>query len=218
MEAKHISTFPPPYGRIPNFIGAEKAAERLVSLEIWKKAFAIKSNPDSPQKFVRKKALQDGKILYMAVPRLRKEKCFIELKGKNLANFASSIKGAFKYGKLVYPWEMEKIDLIVMGSVAVNKKGCRIGKGGGYSDIEYAIARELKIVDENTPIVTTVHDIQVINEEIPMEKHDVPIDYIITPTKVMKAERMYNKPHGIIWEILDKDIPILKILREGKPK
>ncbi len=215
MENKHISTFPPPYGRIPNFVGADKAAKKLSMLEIWKKAIAIKSNPDSPQKFVRQIALQEGKILYMAVPRLKKEKCFIELKGRNLANFASSIRGAFKYGKPVYPWEMKKIDLVIMGSVAVNKKGCRIGKGGGYSDIEYAIARELKIIDENTPVVTTVHDIQVINEDIPMKEHDVPIDYIITPTKVIEVERIYDKPKGIIWDILDKDIPILNILKRS---
>ncbi|RLF46524.1 MAG: 5-formyltetrahydrofolate cyclo-ligase [Thermoplasmata archaeon] len=213
MEAKHVATFPPPYGRIPNFINASKAAENLASMEVWKKARIIKSNPDSPQKFVRKRALKEGKTIYMAVPRLKNERCFIELHGRMLANVACSIKGAFKYGKPVYPWEMKKVDLIIAGSVAVNKKGARVGKGGGYSDIEYAIAREVGIVSEDTPVITTVHDIQVINEEIPMKEHDVPIDYIITPTRIIKTERVYEKPHGIIWEILDKELPVLEILK-----
>ena len=185
-------------------------------MDVWQNAKAIKCNPDSPQKFVRQKALQEEKTIYMAVPRLRKEKCFIELKGRMLANVASSIKGAFRYGKPVYPWEMKKIDLIVAGSVAVNRKGARVGKGGGYSDIEYAIAREVGIVDETTPVITTVHDIQVIDDEIPMKEHDVPVDYIITPTKIIETEKIYEKPKGIIWDILDKELPILEIIKQGK--
>ncbi|KAA0000910.1 MAG: 5-formyltetrahydrofolate cyclo-ligase [Thermoplasmata archaeon] len=216
MEERGIATFPPPYGRIPNFVNADKAAEKLVLLDVWQNAKAIKCNPDSPQKFVRQKALQEEKTIYMAVPRLRKEKCFIELKGRMLANVASSIKGAFRYGKPVYPWEMKKIDLIVAGSVAVNRKGARVGKGGGYSDIEYAIAREVGIVDETTPVITTVHDIQIINDEIPMKEHDVPVDYIITPTKIIETEKIYEKPKGIIWDILDKELPILEIIKQGK--
>ena len=216
MEEKGITTFPPPYGRIPNFINANVAAERLRSMEIWKKARVIKCNPDSPQKFVRLAALREGKTIYMAVPRLKKEKCFIEIHGKAIARQASTIRGAFRYGKPVYPWEMKKVDLVVAGSVAVNKKGGRVGKGGGYSDIEYAIAREIGIVDEKTPVVTTVHDIQVIDEEIPMKEHDVPIDYIITPTRIVETERAYEKPKGIIWEILDKELPVLEILKKRK--
>jgi len=216
MEERGIATFPPPYGRIPNFVNADKAAEKLVLLDVWQNAKAIKCNPDSPQKFVRQKALQEEKTIYMAVPRLRKEKCFIELKGRMLANVASSIKGAFRYGKPVYPWEMKKIDLIVAGSVAVNRKGARVGKGGGYSDIEYAIAREVGIVDETTPVITTVHDIQVIDDEIPMKEHDVPVDYIITPTKIIETEKIYEKPKGIIWDILDKELPILGIIKQGE--
>ncbi len=216
MEERGIAIFPPPYGRIPNFINADKAAEKLCSMEIWKKAKAIKCNPDSPQKFVRLRALEGGKTVYMAVPRLKQEKCFIELHGRTIAKHAATIRGAFRYGKPVYPWEMKKVDLIVAGSVAVNKKGARVGKGGGYSDIEYAIAREIGIVDETTPVITTVHDIQLIDEEIPMKEHDVPVDYIITPTKAVKTEGAYSKPHGIIWEILDKGLPVLEILKKRK--
>ncbi len=218
IEERGIATFPPPYGRIPNFVNADKAAEKLALLDVWQKAKAIKCNPDSPQKFVRQRALKEGKTIYMAVPRLRKEKCFIELKGRMLANVASSIKGAFRYGKPVYPWEMKKIDLIVAGSVAVNRKGARVGKGGGYSDIEYAIAREVGIVNEITPVITTVHDVQVINDEIPMREHDVPVDYIITPTKIIETEKIYEKPKGIMWNILDKELPILEIIKRRKGK
>ncbi len=66
-------------GRIPNFVGAEQAAERLRECAEWRRAQTVKSNPDSPQLPVRQRALQDGKTLYMAVPRLASERPFLAL-------------------------------------------------------------------------------------------------------------------------------------------
>ncbi|MFQ5884443.1 MAG: 5-formyltetrahydrofolate cyclo-ligase, partial [Thermoplasmata archaeon] len=127
MEERNIARFPRPvYGRIPNFVGAEEAAKKLTELKEWVDAKVIKSNPDSPQKHVRELALRDGKIVYMAVPRLRELECFIELDprflGSNVSK-ASTIKGAFKYGRKIHPKDMKKVDLVVAGSVAVNEKG-----------------------------------------------------------------------------------------------
>ena len=62
MEEKKIAKFPLPcYGRIPNFFGAEKAAENLKKLKEWKDAKTIKINPDSPQRKVREIALKKRK-------------------------------------------------------------------------------------------------------------------------------------------------------------
>src|SRR4030095_6962152 len=100
-----------------------------------KKAKTLKTNPDSPQRAIRQQALAEGKTIYMAVPRLRNEKPFIELNPKKLKcspYIASSIKGAGQYGRLVTLKEVPKIDLVVCGSVAVHSKGARAGKGGDY--------------------------------------------------------------------------------------
>src|SRR5919109_1295498 len=90
----------------PNFVGAERAADRLCELDVWKRAKVLKCNPDSPQRPVRLRALEEGKTVYMAVPRLRELECFIELDpsglGKNMAK-ASSIEGAFRFGRPVRP-------------------------------------------------------------------------------------------------------------------
>ncbi|RKY89780.1 5-formyltetrahydrofolate cyclo-ligase [candidate division KSB1 bacterium] len=223
MEEARIVRFPGAQGRIPNFIGAERAAGKVARLEIWQKANIVKCNPDSPQQPLRKLALEKGKIVYMAVPRLTKNKCFIELHPSRVQgkyDRAASIKGAFELGKPVTPDLMRKPAIIVAGSVAVNIKGARIGKGGGFSDLEYAIAREFNLVSEETPIITTIHKLQLIEEEIPMTEHDIPVDFIITPDKIIKTEKSYNKPAGIIWKLLDKEkiknIPILKELKNEK--
>jgi 5-formyltetrahydrofolate cyclo-ligase len=218
LEEKNIITFPRPvYGRIPNFIGANIAADKLNELSIWKKARIVKSNPDSPQKWVRELALKHGKTVYMAFPRLREEKCFIKLNPKKLINVskASTIKGALRYGESIYPDEMEKVDIIIIGSVAVTKHGEKIGKGGGFSDLEYAIIREYEIANENTPTISTIHPLQILEYTLPMEKHDVPLDYIITRKGITKTNTDYDKPKNIYWDIIDdkiNEIPILKKL------
>jgi len=221
MEIRGISKFPLPcYGRIPNFIGAEKAAKNLTQLEEWKMAKVIKVNPDSPQRMVRELGLRDGKTLVMATPQLKKG--FLILKYlKNLAREASTIKGAFKYGKPISLKDLPKIDLIVEGSVAVAKNGARLGKGHGYGEIEFGILKELGLINNKTPIVTTVHEIQIV-EQIPLEKHDVPIDLIVTPKRIIRTNSPFPKPKGIYWELIDKkilgEIPLLKELFLFKEK
>ncbi|MBI4522448.1 MAG: 5-formyltetrahydrofolate cyclo-ligase, partial [Deltaproteobacteria bacterium] len=171
---------------------------------------------------IRQKALEDGKTIYMAVPKLHATKPFIELdpeKLKTSAYNASSIMGASKYGRPVSLHEMKKIDLIVCGSVAVNRSGARVGKGGGYSDLEYALLREERKVDARTVIITTVHPLQIIDEQIPMTEHDIPLDVIITPEEAIELKSHYRKPEGIYWPILPQEkidaIPVLKNRKQG---
>jgi 5-formyltetrahydrofolate cyclo-ligase len=79
MQRDKVARFPGAQGRIPNFAGAETCAPLLAEKSYWKRASFLKANPDSPQRAIRHKALAEGKIVYMAVPRLRHEKPFIEL-------------------------------------------------------------------------------------------------------------------------------------------
>jgi len=185
MEEKGIATFPKPvYHRVPNFIGAEKAAQNLRNLPEYKKAKVIFCNPDSPQRPVREMTLEDGKILVMATPRLKHGFLVIAPEttvGKE--RFASTIKGAFNFGKETT--DFPKPDLIVTGSVAVDKDGNRLGKGRGYGD------REIRMIKEKfgkVPVVTSIHDIQLINYATSTPQ-DEKLDIIVTPTKIIRIKR-----------------------------
>lgn len=209
--------FPGVEGRIPNFVGAEAAAACLASSEEWSRAVHIKSNPDSPQLPVRKRALADGKTLYMAVPKLAEPRPFWRLSPDELnvpPHAAATIKGAARYGVPVGPDEMEHIDLVVCGSVAVEAGGARLGKGGGYSDLEYAICVEAGLIGDSTPIATTVHPSQLLESgAIPVTDHDFPLDVIVVGDRILRTETGLPRPSGVLADHLDAEkrasIPIL---------
>ncbi|MFD1585419.1 5-formyltetrahydrofolate cyclo-ligase [Halorientalis brevis] len=216
LEASGDARFPfPPHGRIPNFAGADDAAERLAATDEWQAAATIKANPDSPQRPVRRRALEAGKTVYMAVPRLSDEQCFLELDPARIDDVdrATTISGSSELGEQVGPEAVGPIDLIVSGSVAVTTDGARVGKGEGYSDLEYAVLRELGLVDAETPVATTVHESQVVDDEVPIESHDVPMDVVATPERTVHTETAATKPAGIDWDLLSEErraeIPVL---------
>jgi 5-formyltetrahydrofolate cyclo-ligase len=209
LTSRRVGRFPFPLdGRIPNFVGAEAAAARAADLPEWRRARRLKCNPDAPQRPLRLRALRDEKVVFMAVPRLTKARCFIRLDPARLRGRlaeASTIGGAARLGDAVFPEELERIDLVVAGSVAAATDGRRVGKGGGYSDLEWALARELGIVTARTPVLTTVHDLQIVRGGIPMTSHDVPVDVIVTPERVVRPRRRRTKPQGIRWDELDDE-------------
>jgi len=204
------------HGHIPAFIGADQAAERLASLEVWQVARVIKCNPDKAQLAVRVRALHDAKLLYMAVPRLATPKPFYLLDPTELQPPFETIAtgdGAAQTARTIGVGDMRPVDLIVCGSVAVNRQGVRVGKGAGYSDIEVALLTEAELIGPATTIVTTVHALQVVDGELPETEHDFSVDLIVTPDEVIKCGPP-RRPSGILLEHLSeekrREIPVLK--------
>ncbi|MFC4908918.1 5-formyltetrahydrofolate cyclo-ligase [Actinomadura gamaensis] len=101
----------------------------------------------------------------------------------------------------VTPAAMRPIGLFLCGTVAVNHQGVRLGKGAGYSDIEFAMVREAGLVGPDTLVATTVHDLQVLDEPLPEDDHDFRVDLIITPTRTVRCGRP-RRPAGLLWDRL----------------
>jgi 5-formyltetrahydrofolate cyclo-ligase len=203
------------HGYIPAFAGAEAAAARLAQLRAWQSAQVIKTVPDRAQQPVRERALRDGKLLYMAVPMLADDPPFYVLDPASLAvppAEAASRKTAARVAPKIALDEMRPIDLVVCGSVAVNRNGARLGKGAGYSDIEVALLQEAGLVGPSTVIATTVHPLQVMDGPLPETEHDFSVDLIVTPDEAIECG-LQRRPAGIRWEHLTDDkiaaIPVL---------
>lgn len=206
-------------GHIPSFVGAKQAAEQLAGLPEWQNAQVIKANPDRAQLPARVLALQAGKLLYIAVPNLATLQPFYRLDPAALtAPFEQAVsnQGAAQTAERVSVEAMRPVDLIICGSVAVNRQGARIGKGAGYSDIEVALLMEAGLVGEETVIATTVHDLQVLDELLPETEHDFSVDLIATPTEVISCGRPW-RPAGVYWGHLSAEkIAAIPALAERK--
>ncbi|SDZ66875.1 5-formyltetrahydrofolate cyclo-ligase [Evansella caseinilytica] len=216
MEQEKVGRFPFPLrGRIPNFKGAEKAAQFVFQMTEYREAQVIKVSPDSPQLPIRAQVLKDGKTLLVPTPRLKDG--FIRVDGTSVPpgeeKKAASLKHIHNYGETIALTELPKIILFFVGSVALHRDGRRIGKGAGYADREYAILRELG--NPEIPVIGTVHSVQLVEEELPKQKYDLTCDWIATESGLIQTNTPYKKPRGIIWaEVTDEELEQMPVLKE----
>ncbi|WP_026691677.1 5-formyltetrahydrofolate cyclo-ligase [Alteribacter aurantiacus] len=216
MEQEKVGRFPFPLrGRIPNFKGAEAAARHVFSLDVYKDAKVVKVNPDSPQLPIRAQVLKDKKTLLIPTPRLKDG--FVMINPAYVPSGeerkAASLKHMNSYGKVVPLDALPPIDVLIVGSVALHRDGRRLGKGEGYADREYAILRELG--NPEIPVIGTVNNVQLVDEDLPRDEYDLVVDYIATESEVFATHSPYDKPRGIVWdEVTDEDKKEMKVLEE----
>lgn len=205
LEEENIAIFPRPcYGRIPNFVGSDVASEKIKELDEFKTARCVFCAPDYVLKRIREIVLEEGKVLAVALPHMEG---FLEITPRGLnVNYkitfprmkvsigkdkfekikeAATINGFKKYGKPL----KTKIDLFVQGSVAVDLKGNRLGKGTGYGDKEWEYMIRNNLIMDNIPVVTIVHEKQIVSDMSSlMSPTDKQVNYIITPERVIKVK------------------------------
>lgn len=197
LEEKDLAQFPRPvHHRIPNFVGADVAAENLATLPEFKSAKMVKVNPDTPQRQVRHLVLENGKTLLTPQPRLRTG-FFSTLKHGTetipsdvpIEGLTSS-KGAAKHGTPITLYESYTVDMVVVGSTAVcPNTGARVGKGEGFAELEWGILTQQGNLDANNVlVVTTCHDCQVYDGGVEqpwkglMEKQETKSDKADSPS------------------------------------
>lgn len=216
LQDEDAAAFPfPPTDRIPNFRGAAEAARRLLEHSCFHGVRRIKCNPDAPQRPVREAALRAGIQVVIPTPRLKGG--FRLLDPDNIPDDeigdAATLDGADEWGSEISLNELPEVDLIVTGSVAVTGSGKRCGKGDGYSDLEYAILRELG--HSPVDVVTTVHPLQIV-DDFPADAHDLPLRLVVTPEEVIEVTDPPEAPDGIDWDALSEEdlnaMPVLKAL------
>jgi 5-formyltetrahydrofolate cyclo-ligase len=215
LDREGVARFPlPPHGRIPNFAGARAAALRLFDHPLLGTARRIKVNPDAPQRPLREEALRRGITVLMPTPRLRAG--FLCLDPDRIpaekTREAASLAKCHRWALEAPLRDLPRLDAIVCGSVAVTRSGRRCGKGEGYSDLEFAILRELG--HPSVPVATTVHPLQIV-DAVPRDPTDLPLRVIATPDELLEVPDPPNPPEGIDWARLDeKDLLAMPVLAE----
>jgi 5-formyltetrahydrofolate cyclo-ligase len=183
IEARELARFPKPcHGRIPNFEGAKKAAGILGALEAFRAAEAVFVAPDLALRPCRDRVLLDEKVLAFATPGMGEFKEF----GSGTPRRDTSIRGLKRYGDPL----RTPISVLILGSVAADLRGNRIGKGRGYGDREVAWLRRRNLLLAGAVVVTVVHPVQVFDDfSSLMEPTDEPVDWIVTPDEVLETRR-----------------------------
>lgn len=79
-------------------------------------------------------------------------------------------------GPTLGPDAVEDVDAVIVPAMAVDRRGTRLGKGGGCYD------RVLARLASRTLAVVLLHDGEILDMPIPKEPHDVPVASVITPS------------------------------------
>lgn len=207
---------------IPDFEGSDAATARLTALDIYRDANTVFITPDNCVERLRAQAVRDGKTQIVSTYGIRRGivKLTPEAVPQGMAQYAVLLDLIEQVGARLSLSELRQshtFDLVVTGASVVSTNGIRFGKGHGFFDLEWAIFYQLGVVDQDTPIVAFVHDVQVVDIDLAASRFDTVCDYIVTPTRVIEVENSQKPDLGVIWEQLEpgmmESIPLLPELR-----
>ena len=79
-------------------------------------------------------------------------------------------------------WPTQDIDLIILPALAYDRKGHRLGRGGGFYD-RFLAQKEVRAVR-----CGLAHHLQLM-DELPRHQHDQPVDIVVTDSEVLRFNR-----------------------------
>lgn len=130
-----------------------------------------------------KKALKEGKNVIIPISIVETRQLILS----QLMDYDKELE-AGTYGilepkkKFIREVNPDLIDLILMPGVAFDRRGYRIGYGGGYYD------RFLTRIDKSVPKAALAFDLQMV-PYVKEGRYDIPVDYIITESEIIKASK-----------------------------
>jgi 5-formyltetrahydrofolate cyclo-ligase len=81
-------------------------------------------------------------------------------------------------GEVLSPLAINDVDVILTPAAAVDRGGMRMGWGRGYYD------KTLGSMAKRPPVYAVIFDAEFL-DELPRERHDQPVDGIITPSRIL---------------------------------
>ena len=162
---------------------SNKIKENLFSLPEFKEAknimFYVSFNKEvNTQKIIKGLLGKKNVVVPYVVKRnpilqLSELKSFSELEPKTLDILEPK-------ENFIREFSYKKLDLVIVPGIVFDKDGHRIGYGYGYYD------RFLKKLNKNVKKIGLAFELQVA-DNIPEERHDVPVDFVITEERVLRV-------------------------------
>ncbi|MEU6645048.1 5-formyltetrahydrofolate cyclo-ligase [Saccharomonospora sp. NPDC046836] len=192
---------------IADFAGSDAATARILQLPAWQQAERVFITPDNSTELLRREAIRAGKTVLATTYGIRRG--FLQLDPADVppheVSYAATLDGLDRYATptpLARLRGGEPLRLLVTGGSAISRNGIRFGKGHGYFDLEWAMLSEIGLTTGESEIVDIVHDAQVVDEVLTGEPHDVPVDWIVTPTRTIHVPDHGREPGRVRWELL----------------
>lgn len=207
---------------IPDFPGSVRCAERVRDLDAYRRSELVFVTPDNSTEALRAQMITDGRPFLMTTYGIQRG--FLHLEPGEVPpedrRYAATLDGMDRYAHPVTLADiaaLPTIGLLVTGGSAVSTGGVRFGKGHGFFDLEWALLSEIGAVSADVEIADVVHECQVVDGELAAEPHDVPVDWIVTPDRVIRVEGVDRAPGTVYWDLLGDgelaDVPPVLELR-----
>lgn len=160
---------------------------RLLQSELYKKSekiftFINYGSEVETKEFINI-ALKDGKRVF--IPKtIKKEREMKAIEIDSLENLKPDAWGILEPCEIKREINKNLLDLIIVPGVVFDKKGNRIGYGGGYYDRYFSdISLEVKKI-------ALAYELQLVNY-IESEEHDISVDFIITENNFIEVWRVF---------------------------
>jgi len=160
------------------YIKSEKIISKLFTLETFCKAQLIMYYVDMRKEVITKEAI--GKTLTMnkrvLVPKVKKAR---QMSAIQIDSLDDLIPGRFGILEPVKELETDpkKIDVVIVPGVAFDKRGYRLGYGGGYYD------NFLPKLRPDAKKIALCYEFQLM-DSVPVESHDVPVNMLLTEENI----------------------------------
>jgi 5-formyltetrahydrofolate cyclo-ligase len=200
---------------IADFEGSDQCAERVRRLEAYRAGTLLFITPDNSTETLRRQVMADNRPFLMTTYGIGRGFLLLDPASVPPAerSYAATLDGMDQYATALNVSDLRscpRVGLLVTGGSAVSRNGVRFGKGHGYFDLEWAMLSEIGIVDSDSEIVDVVHDCQLVDETLIGDEHDVPVDWIITPTQTLRVGDPGRTAGRVRWDLLEGS-PLLHI-------
>lgn len=203
---------------IPDFEGSEMCCEQVCQTALYQDSVVLFVTPDNSLMDFRGRCLLDGKTLI--IPTYGITRGFFLLERSKVPQgqeaFAATLDGLESFGRPCNLSALPGPELLVSGASVINREGVRVSPGPSYFDLEWLILSAAGLVEEGTPIMTVIHDCQLVDLAFKPSSFAVAADWIITPTLTYRTGQAYTRPTPAVirdlpWEII-QDVPLLQQL------
>jgi len=206
---------------IPDFEGVEAATDRICALPAYQNCQLAFVTPDNSMTELRRRLIVQRVPLVTATYNIQRGFLYIapDAVPEGAEHYAAWLDGIEHFARPVTLEEISglgRFGLMATGASAVSADGVRFGKGHGFFDLEWGMFTDLGLAMDTTPVAAIVHDVQVVEDHLQMNATDIPVDFIATPSRLIKVERQERCPRGMKWDRLTaqeiQDMPPLREL------